>query len=185
MIDFAFLTHVFYFFVKDFDTAHKRQILINLKKTSLLLSKQSHDVVMTLFWRLRDVITSHRRQYDVILTSCARWFKFSFLIIQSLLSLDTRFRTKNIRIFVGLCGKDRKGIDTQFSDQPAHLRTLIRVFSVCINDLCTPENGWLTCNFTGVFFNSMSVISGRWADQGGLFCLLIRSMYKGNKTRGP
>ena len=35
--------------------------------------QQAHDVETTLHRRRCDVITSHRRQYSVILMLCARW----------------------------------------------------------------------------------------------------------------
>ena len=39
----------------------------------IVRSQQAHDVEMTLYRRRCDVITSHRRQYDIISTLCARW----------------------------------------------------------------------------------------------------------------
>ena len=35
--------------------------------------QQAHDIKMTSYFRRIDVITSHRRQYDVILMLCACW----------------------------------------------------------------------------------------------------------------
>ena len=43
------------------------------------ITQQTHDVVMTSYGRRCDVIASHRRQYDVISTSCACWEGISFI----------------------------------------------------------------------------------------------------------
>ena len=40
-----------------------------------IYSQQAHNVKMTSYWRRCNVITSHRRQNDVISTSCACWAK--------------------------------------------------------------------------------------------------------------
>ena len=37
------------------------------------VTQQAHNIKMTSYQRRCDVITSHRRWYDVILTLCARW----------------------------------------------------------------------------------------------------------------
>ena len=38
-----------------------------------VLTQRAHDVKMTSYQRRCDVMTSHRRRYDVIMTSCACW----------------------------------------------------------------------------------------------------------------
>ena len=43
-------------------------------------SQQAHNIKMTSYQRRCDVITSHRRWYDVILTSCAHWDGFNLEI---------------------------------------------------------------------------------------------------------
>ena len=43
------------------------------KRKSGPVSQQAHDVKVTLYGRRCDVITSHRRQYNVISTLCACW----------------------------------------------------------------------------------------------------------------
>ena len=44
-----------------------------LKSMCLDQAQRAHDIKMTSYQRQCDVMTSHRRRYDVILTSCARW----------------------------------------------------------------------------------------------------------------
>ena len=42
-------------------------------------SQRVHDVKMASYWRRCDVITSHRRQYDVITTSCSCWVRETYI----------------------------------------------------------------------------------------------------------
>ena len=56
----------------------KAKILISLRVLNLRWvhtqsSQQAHNIKMTSYQRRCDVITSHRRWYDVILTLCAHW----------------------------------------------------------------------------------------------------------------
>ena len=46
-----------------------RKLLRNIKE----ITQRAHGVKKTLYWRRCDVITSHRRQPDVVSTSCASW----------------------------------------------------------------------------------------------------------------
>lgn len=46
-------------------------------------AQQAHDIKMTSYWRLCDVITSHIRQYNVVTTSCACWVGCSTVAAQS------------------------------------------------------------------------------------------------------
>ena len=45
------------------------------------MTQQAHDVRMTSDQRRCKVMTLHRRCYDVILTSCARWGQTDFPIV--------------------------------------------------------------------------------------------------------
>ena len=40
---------------------------------SLILTQQAHNLKTTSYQRQCDVMTSHRRRYDVVLTACACW----------------------------------------------------------------------------------------------------------------
>ena len=52
----------------------QKQINISGKPVGWKKSTQrAHDVMMASYQRLCDVMASHRRQYDVIMTSCACW----------------------------------------------------------------------------------------------------------------
>ena len=44
-------------------------------QTILVGTQQAHNMKMTSYQRRCDVITSHRRWYDVILTLCAHWIE--------------------------------------------------------------------------------------------------------------
>ena len=45
-------------------------------------TQQAHNIKMMSYQRRCDVITSHRRWYDVILTLCAHWVYVTIMLLQ-------------------------------------------------------------------------------------------------------
>ena len=74
-----------------------------------IISQWAHNVKMTSYQRRCDVMTSHRRWYDVILMLCACWAPVGahFLVIRFLLIWDEMGCAMRKKVSSGICGQRR------------------------------------------------------------------------------